>query len=448
MHRLLKRQIKKHFDSTDLESVEVKNFLEAVDEAYQQMDSDYLMLERAMDLASKELYEKNNSLLNEITEKEKAEKLSSSKSEFLSRMSHELRTPMNAILGFSQLLKIDFKRHEYSSLDDSVDRILNAGKHLLDLINEVLDLSQIESGKSKFTLEPVNINELKNDLLALMGPLAKQEGIQIIDEIDSNANVFVTADQTRLRQILLNLISNAIKYNQPNGTVTLSYEMENENLIFKVSDTGPGIPEEKQDAIFNPFERLGAETTNIEGTGIGLSISKSLTELMDGTLNLESHVGKGSCFYIKFPLSAKPAKSHEELTKGNANQTEETVTDKKLILYIEDNSNNLELVKRIFKFNKTIKLISAPDAEIGIGLAKAHKPDLILLDLNLPGMDGFTAYKKLKNFDETQNIPVIAVTANAMEEDKKKALDIGFTSYVTKPLNIDHFLEEVDKVLA
>ena len=446
MHRLLKRQIRKHFNSTDLNSTELQSFFDSVDEAYKQMDSDYKMLERAMDLASKELMEKNRSLSNEILEKEKAEKQSSSKSDFLARMSHELRTPMNAILGFSQLLKIDFKKFEISSLDESVDRILNAGEHLLNLINEVLDLSQIESGKLKVSLESVDLVRLKDELLELMGPIAKQEGIQLIDAIDNELKVFVTADQTRLKQVLLNLISNAIKYNRSRGTATLSCALEGDMATIKVSDSGQGIPKEKEADLFKPFERLGVEMTNIEGAGIGLTICKSLTELMGGTLDFTSQVGKGSCFFVKIPVAAKPTIENEDLAKEALTAIEEPSSDIKLILYVEDNPDNLELVSRIFDSNKNIKLISAPDAEIGIDLAKAHKPDLILLDINLPGMDGFTAFKKLKGFDETINIPVIAVSADAMEADKKKALDMGFRTYVTKPIDIINFLEEVDKV--
>jgi signal transduction histidine kinase/CheY-like chemotaxis protein len=446
MHRLLKRQIKKSLISTDMNTEEIKSFVNSINEAYKQMDSDYEMLERAMDLASKELQEKNLSLLKEVTEKKKAEQLNSSKSDFLARMSHELRTPMNAILGFSQLLKIDFKRSDYVSLDDSVDRILKAGKHLLSLIDEVLDLSQIESGKLKVSLEPVNIIEIKNELLDLIRPLAKQEEISIIDDINERS-VFVTADHTRLKQVILNLISNAIKYNRPNGTVTLSSEVNKEFLTFKVFDTGQGIPKEKEVNIFKPFERLGVENTNIEGTGIGLSISKSLTELMGGTLAFESHKGKGSCFFINLPLSSKSDSSDEDSAKEISGQLVETFLDEKLILYVEDNPDNLELVKRIFSRKDNVRLISAPDAEKGIDLAKAHRPALILLDINLPGMDGFTAFKKLKKIDATINIPVIAVSADAMEIDKKKALDMGFRSYVTKPIDIDNFLEEVDTAL-
>lgn len=264
MHRLLKRQIKKNLVSTDLNSEELKNFLDSINEAYKQMDSDYEMLERAMDLASQELQEKNLSLLKEITEKKKAEQLNSSKSDFLARMSYELRTPMNAILGFGQLLKIDFKRHDFISLDDSVDRILKAAKHLLSLIDEVLDLSQIESGKLKISLEPVNVIEVKNELLNLIKPLAAQEEIRIIDNINIK-NIFVTADHTRLKQVILNLISNAIKYNRTNGTVTLSSEVNKDFFTFKVLDTGHGIPKDKEINIFKPFERLGVENTSIEG---------------------------------------------------------------------------------------------------------------------------------------------------------------------------------------
>ncbi len=399
------------------------------------IDGSSLVMEMALDITEQE------------NAKKAAEKANQAKSEFLARMSHELRTPMNAILGFGQLLKMDCKEYDNSSLDDSTDRILKAGKHLLDLINEVLDLSQIESGKLKVSMEPVDIIKVKNELLDLVGPLSKNQGIQIIDNVDNNLKTFVTADQTRLKQVLLNLISNGIKYNKPNGTVTLSCIFENEILTFQVEDTGHGIPTDQQEHVFKPFERLNFHNSTIEGSGIGLSISKNLTELMGGTLGFESHAGKGSCFFIKLPVCGKSVLSDEDLGAKTPVKLEETLLDEKLVLYIEDNPDNLALIKRIFSSKDNVRLISAPDAEKGIDLAKVHKPVLILMDINLPGMDGFTAFKKLKNFEETVNIPVFAVSADAMEADKKKALDMGFKSYLTKPIDIVNFIEEVDKVL-
>ncbi|GEM_PF-2670229 len=404
--------------------------------------------------AEKELGRINSELEARIDErttdltqaKKEAEDSSRAKSLFLANMSHELRTPMNAILGFGQLLKADCKKYENFSLDDSVDRILKAGKHLLDLINEVLDLAQVESGKLKVSLEPVNIIAVKNELLDLVRPLAEHGGIRIIDQMDDKSEIFVTANQTRLKQVIINLLSNAIKYNRSNGTVTLSHTIENDILTLKISDTGQGISADKQAKVFIPFERLGAETTATEGSGIGLSISKKLTELMGGTINFESQIGEGSCFYIKFPIGVMPIVNDNFQIK-TLSPTGDTLPDNKLILYIEDNPDNLELVQRIFSSRTDIKLISAPSAEIGIDLAKAHKPDLILLDIHLPGMDGFDAFKRIKSLDETLNIPVIAVSADAMEADKKKALDMGFISYITKPLEIVHFMNEIDKVL-
>lgn len=353
---------------------------------------------------------------------------------------------MNAILGFSELMEMLLDKQDQQDLQKSnLDHIQKAGEHLLNLIDEVLDLAHIESGELKVFLEPVDIVEIKNELINLMSPLANKNEIQIIDNIDKEASSFVRADRIRLKQVLLNLISNAIKYNKPNGTVTLSQIIKKKSMTFKVEDTGYGIPKDRQVDIFKPFERLGAENSEVKGTGIGLSISKTLTELMGGTLDFKSRVEKGSGFYVKFPVETNPLT--ENLSDKTSKRKIKKGLKEKLILYIEDNPDNLELVKRALIFRESVKLISAPAAEIGIDLAKNYKPDLILLDIQLPGMDGFTAFKRLKELNETGDIPVIALSADAMKINQQKAIDYGFLDYITKPIRVGQFLNKIDEVL-
>jgi signal transduction histidine kinase len=373
---------------------------------------------------------------------------SHAKTEFMARMSHELRTPMNAILGFGQLLKTDAQRDEANTRVKDVDCILRAGKHLLELINEVLDLSQIEAGKLKISLEPVSITELKSEILDFTGSLIEQKGIHLIDECLDDESLYVNADKARLRQVLLNLLSNAIKYNRDNGTIKLEAFKRDGFLRFTVSDTGPGIPVDLQERIFEPFDRLGGESSDIDGTGIGLVISKKLMDLMSGSIGFDSREGEGSSFYIDIPLASYPSLEPERTDYEKIMAIEEDVkTSQKTVLYIEDNPANLQLVKRIMSIKEDVRLISAAEAESGIQLALSEKPTLILMDINLPGMNGFEAFNILKAKEKTENIPVVAVSADAMTNDKNKAYEMGFKSYITKPININGFLREIDKFL-
>ncbi len=377
----------------------------------------------------------------------KAENSNYAKSEFMARMSHELRTPMNAILGFGQLLKVDAQMEKAGARVSDVDRILRAGKHLLELINEVLDLSQIEAGKLKVSLEPINISGLKSEILDFTSSLIKQRGLHLIDENAGSEQLYVHADKTRLRQVLLNLISNAIKYNRENGSIKLGISKKGDRLRFTVSDTGLGIPVSLQEKIFEPFERLGVELSDVEGTGIGLAISKKLMDLMSGSIGFVSMEGEGSSFYIEIPLASSPIEAPRPLSTRAIAIEEGFESSQKTVLYIEDNPANLHLVKRIMAIKDDVRLISATEAKTGIQLALSEKPTLILMDINLPGMSGLEAFKKLKSMEKTENIPVVAVSADAMEGDKKKALDMGFKTYITKPINIDGFLKEMDKFL-
>ncbi len=377
----------------------------------------------------------------------KAMESNRTKSEFMARMSHELRTPMNAILGFSQLLMVDAQNEKATTREKDIARIIKAGKHLLDLINEVLDLSQIETGDLKVRLSPIDIHTLKNEVVDLAMPLAREKEVQIYDENKDEKPVYVIADKTRLKQVLINLTTNAIKYNKPDGRVTLKYSVDGERLKLEVSDTGKGIPDELKSNLFTPFERLGAELTDVQGTGIGLSISKKLMELMGGDISFESKVDEGSSFFIDIPLAEQPEVQKEKSLKVSLLPEGRTDSQQKVVLYIEDNPSNLELVRRIISRAKNVKLISAMEAQPGIRLASVEKPDLILMDLHLPDIDGFAAFQKINSMEETSKIPIIAVSADAMEVDKKKALDMGFRAYITKPIDVENFLESLEEVL-
>ncbi len=383
-----------------------------------------------------------------IEAREIAEKANKAKSEFLANMSHELRTPLNSIMGFSQLLILDPELSKNQLHADNATRIYKSGKYLLELINEILDLARIESGKINISMEPVEITSLLEELALFVQPIAKEYSVHLNHDTSDLVDFYCQADRSRLKQVLLNLISNAIKYNFESGTVTFSVIKDGKKIRINISDTGPGLSPEQKISVFQPFNRLEADHTEIIGTGIGLTIAKELVELMGGTLGVESTMGKGSTFYIEFDTLESPAViSVSAIEKSHAMVPLQQLEKKYTILYVEDNPSNLKLVEQILGLNKNINLISAPQAEIGIDLAKSQDFDLILMDINLPGMSGIEAMKILRRIEKTRNLPIVALSANAMEGDIKSCLNAGFTDYIVKPINIPEFLDKTNKLL-
>jgi signal transduction histidine kinase/CheY-like chemotaxis protein len=383
-----------------------------------------------------------------IAAKVEAERASLAKTEFLSRMSHELRTPMNAILGFSQLLQSDPEHPLAEIQSDSVQEILHAGGHLLDLINEVLDLARIESGKFTVSQEPVPLMPLIADCLTLIRPQAEARGIRIV-EAGRDCGENVLADRVRLKQVLLNLLSNAVKYNRAQGTLSLVCMRQGDAIQIRISDTGAGLTAEQQARLFVAFERLDADQTAIEGTGIGLALSKRLTELMHGEIGVESTPGSGSTFWVRLPLVDGHAEdSHHPGDAASEDQVGHPVSQQRWdVLCIEDNPANLRLIERILGRRQNIRLHTAEAPGLGLELAAAHRPALILLDINLPDMDGYAVMQCLRESEVTRDIPVVAISANAMPKDLARGKAAGFMDYLTKPLQVDRLLRLVDDVI-
>ncbi|MCK9637992.1 MAG: ATP-binding protein [Methylobacter tundripaludum] len=401
------------------------------------------------ELALKDLNEELEQRVQQRTElllhaKEEADRANNAKSEFLSRMSHELRTPMNAIMGFAQLLETDLETPLTADQADNLHEILHAGRHLLELINEVLDLARIETGRIELSLEPVEARSLIGECTALLQPLTSGRRIELKLDIDGTGTV--RADRLRLRQILLNLLSNAIKYNRDNGSVRISCQSAAEDRIrIAVRDSGRGIAADALPLLFKPFERIETAYDGIEGTGIGLALAKRLVEAMGGSIGVESVVGEGSTFWIELP--AVEAEIYPPSGFSAAEAAQSSYVKARTLLYIEDNPANLRLVRKIISTHTRLLLLEANTAEQGLDIAKTCRPDLILLDINLPGMNGFTALRHLQDDSVTCDIPVIAISANAMERDIKKGLAAGFTDYLTKPLDVPKLLALLDTIL-
>jgi PAS domain S-box-containing protein len=377
-----------------------------------------------------------------------ADKASRAKTEFLSSMSHELRTPLNAILGFAQLMESGAPSPTPPQRRN-LDQILKAGWYLLELIDEILDLAVIESGKATLSREPVSFADVLLECRAMVDPEAQKRGIGMTYPV-FGAPCFVQADRTRVKQVLINLLSNAVKYNRPGGTVAVECALTRPEAIrISVRDTGAGLAPEQVAQLFQPFNRLGMESGSEKGTGIGLVVTKRLVELMDGAIGADSTVGVGSVFWIELPLTAAPqlaVRGAEQAAQEPPRASEGAPL--RTLLYVEDNPANLELVEQIVARRSDLRMMSAPDGIIGVELARACLPEVIVMDINLPGISGIEALRILRTDPSTAHIPIIALSANAVPRDIERALTAGFFNYLTKPIKVDRFMTALDEALA
>ncbi|MES2261701.1 MAG: PAS domain S-box protein [Pseudomonadota bacterium] len=379
-----------------------------------------------------------------------AEKANLAKSDFLSSMSHELRTPLNGVLGFAQLMESEIPPPTLSQ-QRSISQILKGGWYLLRLINEILDLAMIESGKVSISSEPMSLAEVLQDCYILVGPLAKKRGITLAFPTYAHA-FYIHADLTRVKQVMINLLSNAIKYNRTDGEVEVRCELiDPERIRVYIKDTGEGLTPEMLPQLFQPFNRLGKENGVEEGTGIGLVVTKQLVELMGGAIGVASVPGVGTEFWVEFTAASAP-----ELAPGGElmpvavaidGPGSDDISARRTLLYVEDNPANLLLVEQLIERRSDLKLLTAINAHLGIALARSYQPDVILMDINLPGLSGFGALNILLHDPATAHIPVIALSANAVPRDIEKGIEAGFFRYLTKPIKIVEFMDALDVAL-
>jgi PAS domain S-box-containing protein len=377
-----------------------------------------------------------------------ADQANLAKSEFLSNMSHELRSPLNAILGFAQLMETD-AQPPTARQSAQISQILQAGWHLLNLINEVLDLAVIESGKVSLSREAVSLTDVLSECRSMMEPQAKKRGIRMVFPRFANP-IFVRADMTRLKQIVINLLSNAIKYNREQGSVVVDCTVSAPDRIrISVKDSGTGLTAAKVAQLFQPFNRLGQEAGGVVGTGIGLVVTKRLAELMEGSVGVESKPGEGSTFWCELTAAAAPK---IKVLSGEiavpVRPQRPAGAQQRSVLYIEDNPANMELVKQLIERCPDLQMLTAINGTLGVELARAHQPTVILMDINLPGISGVEALRLLREDPATAHIPVVALSANAMARDIAHGLEAGFFCYLTKPIKVEEFMDTLNTALA